>query len=326
MRESLLLKECRFLAVAGAWLLSFSAHGELWCTGYYPGWEQGSMPAAQIDFSALSHVIHFSLVPNADGSLNSSLHGISAENSAEIVSATHAAGRKVLICVGGANTSFQSATTPANLATFVNNLTNFMAARGYDGIDLDWEPISAADTAPFTNLVNALRSALNAFPEPKLLTAAVQAYSSFGGSAHTVPALIASVQSRFDQVNLMTYDLSGAYPGWVTWFNAPLYDGGYRFPSTSGLVPSVHGAVSLFLSNGVSPAKLGIGIAFYGYIWWRIPSAAELDHGAGNHRGEFQANHVHGLSNQPLPVGQRGAGGLSFHQQFRIGERQIHFL
>jgi chitinase len=142
-----------------------------------------------------------------------------------------------------------------------------MAARGYDGIDLDWEPISASDAAPFTNLVNALRSALNAFPEPKLLTAAVQPYSSFGEPANTVPAIITSVQSRFDQINLMTYDLSGAYSGWVTWFNSPLYDGGYRFSSTGGLVPSVNGAVSLFLSNGTSPTKLGIGIPFYGYIW-----------------------------------------------------------
>src|SRR6185295_20231359 len=116
MRGSLFLKECRFLAIAGMWLLSSSAQGELWRTGYYPGWEQGSMPAAQIDFSALTHVIHFSLVPNADGSLNNSRNDISAENSAEIVGATHAAGRKVLICVGGANTSFQSATTPTNLA------------------------------------------------------------------------------------------------------------------------------------------------------------------------------------------------------------------
>jgi len=36
----------------------------------------------------------------------------------------------------------------------------------------------------------------------------------------------------------MTYDLSGPYGGWVTWFNSPIYDGGYRFPSTGGLVPS----------------------------------------------------------------------------------------
>ena len=79
--------------------------------------------------------------------------------------------------------------------------------------------------------------------------------------------MFASLQSQFDQINIMTYDLSGPYEGWVTWFNSPIYDGGYRFPSTGGLVPSVDGAVSNFITNGVAPAKLGIGLPFYGYIW-----------------------------------------------------------
>ncbi len=105
------------------------------------------MPASQIDFSAVTHVIHFSLLPNADGSVNSSANSVTVPNSTDIVSKAHAAGKKVLICVGGASTSFQSATTPPNLPTFINNLTNFMAARGYDGIDLDWEPLLAADVA-----------------------------------------------------------------------------------------------------------------------------------------------------------------------------------
>jgi hypothetical protein len=33
------------------------------------------------------------------------------------------------------------------------------------------------------------------------------------------------------------------------------------------LLPSVNGAVSNFISNGMSPRKLGIGIPFYGYVW-----------------------------------------------------------
>jgi len=79
--------------------------------------------------------------------------------------------------------------------------------------------------------------------------------------------MYASLQNQFDQINVMTYDLSGPYGGWVTWFNSPIYDGGYRFPSSGGLVPSVDGAINNFITNGVSPGKLGIGIAFYGDIW-----------------------------------------------------------
>ena len=227
------------------------------------------MPASSIDFTALTHIIHFSVIPNTDGTLNSSDNGVTLVNSSDIVSRAHATGKPVLICVGGADSEsdFQAATSPANLPVFINNLTNFMASRDYDGVDLDWEPLTDADAGQFTNLVNGLRSALNNFPQHKLLTVAAGAYPPYGDSPTAEYAMFAALQNQFDQINIMTYDLSGPYPGWVTWFNSPIYDGGYRFPSTGGLVPSVDGAVGNFIANGVSPAKLGIGIAFYGDIW-----------------------------------------------------------
>ena len=227
------------------------------------------MPASSIDFTALTHIIHFSVVPNSDGTLDSSANSISTANSADVVSQAHAAGRKVLICVGGAGSEslFQGASSPANLPVFINNLTNFMATRGYDGVDIDWEPLPSTDAQQYTNLVIGLRSALSAFPQHELLTAAAGAYPPYGDSATAEYMMFAALQNQLDQINIMTYDLSGPYSGWVTWFNSPIYNGGYRFPSTGGLVPSVDGAVGNFITNGVLPAKLGIGIAFYGYIW-----------------------------------------------------------
>jgi chitinase len=245
------------------------ARADLWRTAYYPGWEQSSMPASNIDFIALTHVIHFSVIPNANGTLNSSGNAITIANSADIISRAHAAGVKVLICVGGAGSEsvFQAAASAGNLPAFINNLTNFMAARGYDGVDIDWEPLPASDFQLYTNLVAGLRSAMNGFNQPELLTAAAGAYPPYGDSPTAQYLMFAALQSQFDQINIMTYDLSGPYEGWVTWFNSPIYDGGYRFPSTGGLVPSVDGAVNNFINNSVAPGKLGIGIAFYGYVW-----------------------------------------------------------
>lgn len=227
------------------------------------------MSASNIDFTALTHIIHFSVVPNSDGTLNGSANGITSANSTDLVTRAHAAGLKVLICVGGAGSEsdFQAATSTANLSTFINNLTNFMASRGYDGVDIDWEPLPATDSQQYTNLVTGLRAALAGFSQPKLLTAAAGAYPPYGDPPTAEYLMFAAFQNQFDQINIMTYDLSGPYSGWVTWFNSPIYDGGYRFPSTGGLVPSVDGSVAGFIGNGVSPAKLGIGIAFYGYIW-----------------------------------------------------------
>jgi chitinase len=243
---------------------------DLWINGYYPGYETSRMAPSGIDFTTITHVIHFSLVPNADASLDSSANGLTPSACSTIVSLAHTAGRKVMVCVGGAGTEsyFLGATSSTTLGTFVTNLANFMAQYGYDGIDIDWEPFNSSDTQQYTNFVNALRTKLNTFSSHKLLTVAAPAYPEYGDSPTAEFTMLASVQGAFDQINIMTYDLSGPYEGWVTWFNSPIYDGGYTFPSApSELVPSINGAVSNFVSNGVQPGKLGIGQPFYGYIW-----------------------------------------------------------
>ena len=80
-----------------------SAGAQFWCTGYYPGWEQGTMPPSAIDFTVITHVVQFSVVPNSNGTLDSSVNGVSIANSSNLVRQAHLAGRKALICVGGAD-------------------------------------------------------------------------------------------------------------------------------------------------------------------------------------------------------------------------------
>jgi GH18 family chitinase len=258
-------------------LLSLSARAGLWITGYYPGYEEGVMPVSKIDFTTVTHVIHFCLLAETNGSINSSDNDLSPSACHALVSAAHGAGRQALICVGGAGseTGFLGATAPGNLPVFVKNLTNFMATYGYDGVDIDWEPFYSADTKLYTNFVNSLRSALNSFSPRKLITVAAPAYPSYGDSPTAEVMMFASVQSQLDQINIMTYDLSGPYPGWVSWFNSPIYDGGYMFPNTDELVPSVNGAVNNFSTNGVAAARLGVGLPFYGYVWTGGPGLTQ---------------------------------------------------
>src|ERR1700744_2857403 len=153
-------------------------HADLWRTADYTGWGPNNIAASNIDFAALTHIIHFSVVPKADGTLDCDLNVMATNYSRDIVTRAHAAGVKVLISVGGGSseTLFQGATTSAHLPVFINNLTNFMARRGYDGIDIDWEPFPVADARQYTNLVLGLRAALDEFPEPKLITVAAAAY------------------------------------------------------------------------------------------------------------------------------------------------------
>src|SRR6185369_15286093 len=109
------------LVIFGVWLgFVVPVKGEIWRTGYYPGWEQAVMPASHLDFGVLTHVIHFAATPNANGTLNSSANGLTSADSADLISRTHTAGRKVLICVGGGGTQagFQGAAGGGNRTTF----------------------------------------------------------------------------------------------------------------------------------------------------------------------------------------------------------------
>jgi chitinase len=91
---------------------------------------------------------------------------------------------------------------------------------------------------------------------------------------------------EFDQINLMTYNLSGAYPGWVAWHSGAVYDAGHRFPGGRAPLPSADGLAAAFLAAGVPRRKLGVGISFNGYVWsggeisrplqaWRTPPAVK---------------------------------------------------
>src|SRR6266849_8223217 len=111
-----------------------NTHADIWATAYYAGWTQGYMTASNVDFTALSQVIHFSLVPNTDGTVDSAVNVVTPPNATDLVPRVHAAGKKVLISVGGANSQlgFQGATSATHLGNFITNIIAFMSTYNYD--------------------------------------------------------------------------------------------------------------------------------------------------------------------------------------------------
>jgi chitinase len=215
-----------------------------------------TLPVSELDFSAITVLAHFAWAPTAAGGVDTNALGNSAGQSSRVVSAAHAAGKKVVITVGGANsaTAFRAAMSPNNRAGFVSAVVSTMNAYGYDGVDIDMEPLDEADAGLYVPFVQALRAAL---PPGKLLTAAMTWKS----------AVFAPVAGLFDQLNQMTYDMAGAYPGWVTWHNSALSSNGLTFPGSSRLLPSCADTTDTAVAAGAPREKLGIGIDFYGYVW-----------------------------------------------------------
>lgn len=233
----------------------------MWVSAYYADWMQDYLPPSEIDYGAVTHILHFSIFPKADGTLNTSANRF--DNPANIiipaVTAVHNAGKKISIVVGGwwSRDVFEGSISSANRTRFVDNLVEFMTTYGYDGIDIDMEDMVPQNGPDFVAFIRALRARLDTItPRPVLTTSVGWEYPIF-----------AQLVNEFDQINLMTYDMSGAWPGWISWHNAPIYSGGATLPGTTRPLPSVDGCVSSMMSLGVPASKIGIGIDFYGYVW-----------------------------------------------------------
>ncbi len=257
-----------------SWLLMMSAWAMLqfcgatnaqtrpWVSAYLCGWEMGDgsngyLPLSAVDFTAMTHVIHFAIEPNSNGTIDAASNTITSAGAKALTTAAHAVGTKVLISVGGWSTeqAFMGATSSSTLSTFVANLVSFMKSNGYDGIDIDWEPINQSDYTQFKALMHALRTALGT-------TYILTTTASDGNES-----LMAAVQSDVDQINIMTYDLSWNAPGWVTWYNGGVHQNGVTFQSTGGPVPACDNIVAGFVAAGVAVGKIGIGSEFGGSVW-----------------------------------------------------------
>jgi len=232
----------------------------IWISAYYAIWVQraGVLTPQKIDYTAFSHLIQFHDVPADDGTLDAP-GNITPEEASAVVEPAHAAGRKVLLCIGGGDTSvhFRADFADAIRPTFINNLVQRAVSRHYDGLDIDMEPLEDSDVPAYTTFIHELRLKMLQANPNLLLTCATS----------TEPALFASLQSQFDQVNVMTYDQAGLWQGWKTWHTSSLYDGGDRRLNMERPFPSVQEKIQQYVTAGVSPAKLGLGIAFYGYVW-----------------------------------------------------------
>jgi chitinase len=165
----------------------------------------------------------------------------------------------VLLSVGGwlSAAAFRSAYSEAHRAAFTANLVHLVTSRGYDGLDIDMEPLIASDAPGYETFIRDLKAQMTAASPKLLLTAATAAQ----------PEMFARLSPSFDQINLMTYDLAGPWTGFKTWHNSALYGDGKAMMNPGQPFPSASGMVERFVAAGVPRRKLGIGAAFYGTVW-----------------------------------------------------------
>ena len=180
-----------------------SPTSELYCSprvaAYYPYYYVDILPVSQIRFDQLTDIIFFSAYPNEDGTLNADRLNQEDPNAmVDLVQAANDNNVKVWLCVGGSSTGSEYfhtvVTSPFKRAILIEQLMQFSLVNGFEGIDLDWEPI----TAPF-GYATFIRD-LKAEMVPHGLELSVDVYAGSNG-------LNADAFDSVDWLHVMAYDM-----------------------------------------------------------------------------------------------------------------------
>ncbi|MGA1045951.1 MAG: glycoside hydrolase family 18 protein, partial [Phycisphaerales bacterium] len=193
---------------------------------------------------------------------------------------------KTMISVGGWTWSARFsdvALTEQSRATFAESCVDFIRQYGFDGVDLDWEyPVSGGlasnvyrpqDGTNYTLLVAEIRAQLDAAGAEDgthyLLTIA-----SAAGFDKIENFDLAGMHPHLDFINVMTYDLFGAWD-----LSSTGHQAGFRgSPGMTAVSPelrakyNLESAIEQHLAAGVPASKIVPGVAFYGRSWGGVPA------------------------------------------------------
>ena len=139
--------------------------------------------------------------------------------------------------------------SPDRRRRFIDDLVTLVEDMGYDGIDLDWEDLKPADRSSFSALVEDLADALHA--KDRFLSIAVMPKTSEPGEWDNQKyADWSRIGKAVDEFKIMTYSYSG-----------PWGDPGPQAPL------EWVDRVLAFAERKVPPAKISMGVPFYGFDW-----------------------------------------------------------
>lgn len=220
--------------------------------GYYQGLNANTrscnkMPASQISTSDYTHLIY------AFAKFDSSSFEVAPSSDEDIPYYTEFTGLassslKTWIAIGGGSLGVASwqamAASSTTRSTFIASLKSFLTKYKFSGVDLDWEYPSTSDTANLASLVSEMRTALG---------------SDVG----------ISVAFPLDPASLKGYDVAGMADD-VDFYNVMAYDMGGHYsaddPKTTAQtdIRTIQTGAALLWASGVDPAKLNLGLAYYG--------------------------------------------------------------
>jgi len=225
--------------------------------GYWSKYQTPPYGAEQIPYSKLTHIIHFNISFNSDGTISIPDGFLEPK----LLHQAHKAGVKVLVGLNGDFPMFDG--NPQLEATFVENLQAFVIKYGYDGVDVDWEYPTGDETNTFYNLYVDMRSA---FPAPDYVLSADVPPWGDAGQGYAIP----QVDPYIDYFNIMQYDCAGPWTADGQLNSAIFWDPNDPDPWECQLGGAANESAAIFEQQGVPPSQLNMGTPFYGYVYTNV--------------------------------------------------------
>ncbi|ORY96657.1 glycosyl hydrolases family 18-domain-containing protein [Syncephalastrum racemosum] len=241
--------------------------------GYFPNWLYANYPVEQIPYDKYTHINYAFAVLNTPDLLPSFTDDWAVQSGLpKLVTMAHDAGTKVLLSIGGWTGSMRFSSmvaSPESRKNFIDWNMDFIRDYETDGVDIDWEypgrqaagcnEVASEDVTNFRLLLQELREALDTnFPDNhKEISLAVHV-EPFRTDDHPALKDVSDFVPFFDHINLMTYDINGAWAE-QTGPNAPFVS-----EEGKGAPYSFVESIQQWKAAGVPAEKMTAGVAFYG--------------------------------------------------------------
>jgi spore germination protein YaaH/putative cell wall-binding protein len=230
--------------------------------GFLPYWALDATDLQWMRYDLVSTIAYFGVGARSDGTLatnTTSWNGWLSSAMTGVINAAHARGVKVVVSItmmaydGGA----QQATLLGNdaaRARLINAIVATVRDRHADGVNLDFEPVYAAQRSQYTSFVRQLKAALVAAGVGAYLTVCTTAGAATWSTGYDVSALVAP--GAADQIFVMGYDYS---------WSGSARAGGVA-PMSSPYILDVTDSVTDFLEL-IPGSKIIWGAPYYGRTW-----------------------------------------------------------
>ena len=222
--------------------------------GYHPYWSAGAAHLSY-DFSALSTIGYFSYEVDTATGRHSSLRGWSTT---PLIQYAHERGVKVVLVVTnfGLEANDKILGNSAKRSVLAESIVETVRGAGGDGVNIDFEQVRATQRENLVLFMQDLASRMRSRIPNAEISMAIPAVDWSG--AFDVERLAGIC----DYLVMMGYDYH--------WSTAP--NAGPVAP-LEGEAWNVTRSVDTYLSRGVPPAKLLLGVPWYGYEWPVVDSS-----------------------------------------------------